>query len=68
MMIKEIDVEGMHCPSCEVLVKDELDETKGIERSIVSFKQGLVQVEYNETIVDLETIKEIIKNEGYKVK
>ncbi|MBT4540640.1 heavy-metal-associated domain-containing protein [Candidatus Woesearchaeota archaeon] len=63
-----LNVEGMHCKSCETLIKDELDELEGIKNVNVSAEKGIATIEYDESKVDKMKIIEIIKKEGYKVK
>ena len=63
-----LNVEGMHCKSCETLIKDELDELEGIKNVNVSAEKGIATIEYDESKVDEMKIIEIIKKEGYKVK
>ncbi|MDD4110776.1 MAG: heavy-metal-associated domain-containing protein [Clostridia bacterium] len=58
---------GMHCVSCETLVKDELDETTGVMNTQISYKENTVIVTFDETKITVEKIKSIIENEGYKV-
>lgn len=62
-----LKVKGMHCPSCEMLVKDSLDEFDGIVSVSASFKEGTVDVEFDESAVSMDKVKTIIRNEGYKV-
>jgi copper chaperone CopZ len=67
--IKEttLNVAGMHCKSCEMLIKDVLEEQKGVRSVHASFKEGTVKVSYNEQVISDSAIKTFIKNEGYKV-
>ena len=58
---------GMHCPSCEMLVKDSLEELKGVKKAEVSHKSGIVEVDFDEKTKQEEIIK-VIEEEGYKVK
>jgi copper chaperone CopZ len=53
----------MHCKSCEMLIRGELEE-KDVK---VSFKGKELTVEFDENKISLNDIKEIIKKEGYKV-
>jgi len=63
----KIQTKGMHCPSCEMLVTDELNDQKGVVKSKADHKTGIVEVEFDETKINLNKIKEIIKQEGYNV-
>ena len=62
----ELTVKGMHCRSCEMLVKDALEEAgaKNIKIHLDEKKQiGKVSFEN----VEKEKAVEIIKKEGYSV-
>jgi len=63
----KLKVEGMHCPSCEMLVADELGEMDGVKSIEASHKEGLVKIRY-EGKIDLEKVKKTITSLGYKVK
>lgn len=63
-----LNIEGMHCKSCETLIKDELDELEGIKAANISAEKGIATIEYDEDKVDKMKIIEIIKKEGFKVK
>lgn len=64
---KDFNVDGMHCPSCEMLIVDSLEEFEGIAKATASHKKGKVHVEYDESLLSTDMIKKIIKNEGYEV-
>jgi copper chaperone CopZ len=63
-----IMVNGMHCKSCEMLIKDVLEETAGVKKAEPSFAKNSVVVEFDEAKVDAAKIKKIIKEQGYEVK
>ena len=63
----KIKTKGMHCPSCEMLVKDALQELDGIRETKADHKKGIVEVEFDSSRADFELIKHIIEKEGYKV-
>jgi|FLOH01.1.fsa_nt_gi copper chaperone len=62
-----IKTKGMTCHACEMLVEDELSETAGIQSAKAFHKEGLVKVSFDETKTNIESIKNIIKKEGYEV-
>ena len=66
-MKKTFNVVGMHCASCEVLLKDILTE-EGAKKVDVSWKKGKVEIDYDESKLADAKIKQLIENEGYKVK
>lgn len=62
----ELKVKGMHCSSCEMLLKDSLEDA-GAKALEISHKKGMAVVEYDEGKLDEPAIKSIIRKEGYKV-
>ena len=58
-----LNVDGMHCKSCEMLVGDELEEN-GATNVVVDHKKGIVKFDNMEK----DKAIEIIKKEGYKVR
>ena len=62
-----LSVTGMHCISCETLLKEILTD-EGAMKVDVSYKTGKATVEYDEGKLTEQKIKQLIENEGYKVK
>jgi len=56
----ELTVKGMHCKSCEMLIKDSLEE-EGAKR--VSFSKNRVNFDN----LNQDQAKKIINKEGYEV-
>jgi len=56
---------NMHCKSCNVLIKDVLDEM-GV--SDVKFLDNYVFVNYDDSIIKEKEIRQSIESEGYIVK
>ncbi|MBT3463579.1 hypothetical protein HN451_01215, partial [archaeon] len=63
---KTIYVEGMHCPSCEVLVERKLKKIKYIDSVDVDFKKGKAVISYSKEPKNKD-IKNVIKSCGYNV-
>jgi len=59
-------VTGMHCQSCEMLIKEELEDN-GVKNAVASHKNNTVEVIFDETKIDEKKIRNIIEKEGYKV-
>ncbi len=68
MKTTTFDVKGMHCKSCEMLIKESLEDMPGIKRAEASHSKGKVKVEYDENILKEADIKQLIQKEGYDVK
>ena len=67
MAKKEVlNVSGMHCNSCKMLIEDVLEEI-GV-KSDASVDKGTVAVEYDESEQGItDKIAKAIENEGFKV-
>ena len=66
IMEKILDVSGLHCKSCEILLVDVLSEINGIGNVVVDHKKGTVIFSYSDESSILE-VKKAIETEGYKV-
>lgn len=61
-----LTVKGMHCKSCEMLIKDELMEL-GVKKCEIDHKSGKTVVVFDESKLSLDSIKSAIKQQGYSV-
>lgn len=55
----------MHCKSCELLLKNRLNDLPGCTVKSVSHKTGICEIEYNQS--DTSTIENIVNQAGYTV-
>ena len=62
-----IHIEGMHCGSCEALVREALEELDGVESVDVSHSKGTAKIVYDESAVSPETLKAAVEQQGYAV-
>jgi len=58
-------IEGMHCHSCEVLIKEKLSELPGIKYVEVSQHRGEVLIDCEGEILGVEKLNEIFKEEKF---
>ncbi len=63
----KIKTSGMHCTSCEMLVKDALEDMDGVKSAGANHKTGIIDVDFDDGKVEREAIIETIKKEGYEV-
>jgi len=61
-----IDVEGMSCNHCKKAVEDSLKALSGVKNAEVSLEEKKVTVEYDETKVTVDQMKEAIRQAGYE--
>ena len=65
-MEKTINVKGMHCNSCKLLIEEAVSEIRGVEKVRADFEKGRVFVKYSDDGA-MPEIKSAIEKEGYKV-
>jgi copper chaperone CopZ len=61
----EFNVEGMHCDSCAVDIKETLEETAGVRQADVTFKRKTAIVDFDEETVQQSTLVKKIQDLGY---
>lgn len=64
-MKAEFNIEGMHCDSCAVNIKEELEDTAGVRDVDVTFKRKTAIVDFDEETVQQSTIVKKIQDLGY---
>ena len=62
----KLKIEGMHCTGCSSRLEKVLNNTDGVESSTVSFEKKQAIITYNESQTDIEQIKQIIQDTGFK--
>lgn len=63
-----LDVVGMHCRSCEMLITEELRDLKGISDIRISHKDGIAMMRMDPKTVSIPEILNTIKRAGYEGK
>ncbi len=66
-MKNEFKVSGMSCGGCQLLVKEALEELKGVTEAEASFHEGVVAVDYDPEEVSMAAIKAVIEEQGFRV-
>lgn len=62
-----LSVTGMKCDACENLIHDALMEKEGVISVKADHQARTVEIEYEESKADLESLKQTIVNQGFKV-
>jgi copper chaperone len=63
-MVKQfLDIKGMHCKSCAKLIESELQEKVN---NIKVEESGKAMIDFDESKITLQQIKDTIKELGYK--
>lgn len=61
-----LNINGMHCKSCELLVEGEIKKIKGVHKVDVNYKNGLAEIEHEENL-NKEVFTNSVKRAGYKI-
>ncbi len=56
---------GMHCQSCSMVVKMELEELPGVEEAESDFATGMTEVTYDPDLVTVDSLIAAIVAAGY---
>jgi len=67
MVSKKLTVKGMHCKSCEILLKEELEEIPGVKEATPNYKEEFIFIDFDGNPKTLERIRKKIKEEGYEL-
>ncbi|HWO96267.1 MAG TPA: copper chaperone CopZ [Bacillus sp. (in: firmicutes)] len=62
-----LTVQGMSCGHCVKAIEGSVGELNGVSKVAVNLSEGKVDVEFDESKVSLEQIKETIDDQGYDV-
>ncbi len=62
-----LPVSGMKCDACENLIHDALMEKEGVVAVKADHQAKTVEIEYEEDKADLDTLKQVIVDQGFKV-
>ncbi len=66
-MKRRININGMHCLSCEILLEKELKNLKWVKLLMVSHKKWVMEIDYSKK-QDYEKVLKIIKNNWFSLK
>ena len=66
-MITEFKIGKMHCSSCANTIKNALEMEKGILKVDINFENTQAKIEFDETKINLEEIRNTVKDLGYEV-
>ncbi|MGD9887150.1 MAG: heavy metal translocating P-type ATPase [Bacilli bacterium] len=60
-------VEGMTCAACAQTIEKDLNKTSGINKASINITQDTLLVDYDDTIINQEKIKNQVSKLGYKL-
>lgn len=62
-----LNIVGMHCSSCSILIDTVLEELRGVKSARTSYADSQVEVVFDPTQVAIPQLISAIKSEGYEV-
>ena len=65
-MKKTIQVKGMHCRSCEIMLTESIEET-GTKVVSANHAKGEIVVDFKDEKKEMGNVKKAIEKEGYQV-
>ena len=60
-----LSIPGIHCEHCQSSIEGALGELEGVRSARVSVPERTVDVDYDESVVDIDAIKDTILEQGY---
>jgi len=67
MRTVQISIGAMTCVNCQNKIEKKLASLSGIQKAIVSYKDSSAVITYNEEIISLDDICDIIRSLGYEI-
>lgn len=64
----KLNVEGLACQHCVMSIEKAVGALQGVNQVQVNLKGKQVTVDYDSDLIDTETIKNAIEDQGYEVK
>lgn len=61
-----LKIEGMHCNGCSTRLERVLNNLEGVNKAKVELDKAEATIEFDETKISIEKIKEAIEDAGFK--
>lgn len=65
IVIKKLEISGMHCSSCAMNIDFDLEDLEGVKSVKTNYAKQESEVEFDEEKIELKVILEQIKKTGY---
>ena len=65
-MRREFHIKGMHCESCAVEIREQLETTAGVFKADVTYGGKTANVEFDDAVVQEKTLVKKIQDLGYQ--
>ncbi len=61
-----LDIKGMHCRSCEILLEGEIEKVAGVKKVRTHYKKGVAEIEY-ENEPEQSELEKAVNDAGYSI-
>jgi copper chaperone CopZ len=65
-MRREFHIKGMHCESCAVEIREQLETTAGVFKAEVTYGGKTANVEFDDAVVQEQALVKKIQDLGYQ--
>ncbi len=65
IITKKFTSKGMHCPSCEILIKRMVEKIEGVTKIISDYANEEGEVTFDDQKTDIQKILDVIRAQGY---
>lgn len=62
----KMKIDGMHCQSCAIDIKETLEERAGVQQAEVDYNGKTAFVEFDENTVQPNTLVKVVQDIGYQ--
>lgn len=62
-----LNVKGMKCDGCANTIEEAVKAREGILSVKAQYKEGTVEIDYEEATADLDAVKKVIAEKGFTV-
>ncbi len=66
MKKQTVDIHGMHCRSCEMLIEDGIKQVQGVRKVNVNHAKGIAEITYKGHL-DFKEIQSVVEESGYSL-
>jgi len=66
MMKQTFKILDMHCSNCPMILESIEDDLPGVKQISASYARGMMVVEFDEQVLNVEQILAAIKQKGYQ--
>lgn len=67
MNVMKIDIKGMHCRSCELLLGEKIGAVQGVKSVAVSYRNGTAEIRHGRDVPSFKEIEAAIVEAGYEI-